>query len=92
VLRALWPHLGALRAPVCGYVAVIASMGTAALAQWWAVDTGWAALALLGAVAFLASDTALAFDRFRGPLPAAPLLVLGTYFPAQWWIALSVQR
>ena len=45
-----------------------------------------------GATAFVVSDAALAFDRFRGPLRAAPLAILGSYFPAQWLIALSVMR
>ena len=92
VLRALWPHLGALRVPVCCYVAVIATMGTLALAQRLTVSATWATSALLGATAFVVSDAALAFDRFRGPLRAAPLAILGSYFPAQWLIALSVMR
>lgn len=92
VLRSLWPQLGSLRLPVCCYVAVIAAMGTAALAQWLSLPERYATLALLGAVAFVASDTALAFDRFRGPLRGAPIAILGSYFPAQWLIALSVLR
>jgi uncharacterized membrane protein YhhN len=92
LLRALWRQLGALRAPVCGYAVVIATMGAVALAQWQTVSQGWATLALLGAMAFIASDAALALDRFRGPLRAAPLAILGSYFPAQWLIALSVMR
>ena len=43
-----------------------------------------------GAVAgllFLCSDALLAFNRFHSPLPAAGLLILGTYRAAQWLIA-----
>ena len=36
---------------------------------------------------FLCSDALLAFNRFHSPLPAAGLLVLGTYWAAQWLIA-----
>lgn len=92
VLRLLWSGLSGLRVPVVLYVCVIATMGWQALAQWLAVGETWAACALLGALLFTASDTVLAFDRFRHSFAAAPLAILGTYFPAQWLIALSVLR
>ena len=41
---------------------------------------------------FVVSDAALATNRFRGAFASAQLLVLGTYYPAQWLIALSVMR
>jgi uncharacterized membrane protein YhhN len=49
-----------------------------------------ALLAMLGAILFLASDAALAIDRFRSPLPSRDLIVMGIYWPAQLLIALSV--
>jgi len=90
VLRRLWPHLGSLRAPVVLYVGVITAMGWQALAQWLALGTTFSLCALLGAALFTISDSALALDRFRGGFARAPLAVLGTYYPAQWLIALSV--
>ena len=48
-------------------------------------------LAALGAVLFVMSDTALAVNRFASPFWLAPLAVMGTYVPAQWLIALSVE-
>jgi uncharacterized membrane protein YhhN len=92
LLRVLWPHLGGQRLPVAVYVAVIAAMGWQALAQWIAVGEGWALCAFLGAALFLVSDAALALNRFRGAFACAQLVVLGTYSPAQWLIALSVIR
>jgi len=92
LLRILWPHLGGQRIAVTAYLLVIATMGWQALAQWTAVREGWAFCAFLGAALFLASDAALALDRFRGTFARAPLAVLGTYYPAQWLIALSVMR
>jgi uncharacterized membrane protein YhhN len=89
LLRVLWPHLGSDRLPVLVYVAVIATMGWQALAQWLAVGETWALCALLGATLFVASDAALAINRFKGAFAASPLAVLGTYYPAQWLIALS---
>ncbi|NMW25824.1 lysoplasmalogenase, partial [Rhodanobacter denitrificans] len=38
------------------------------------------------------SDSLLAWDRFRGPLPLASLWVLSAYYLALWRIARSVQR
>jgi len=90
LLRILWPHLGPERLPVLAYVAVIATMGWQALAQWLAVGETWALCALVGAALFLASDAILAINRFKGPFAASPLAVLGSYYPAQWLIALSV--
>jgi uncharacterized membrane protein YhhN len=92
LLRVLWPRLGSARWPVVAYVGVITAMGWQALSQWLAAGEPWAACALVGAGLFLASDAVLAVDRFRGAFPAAPLAVLGTYYPAQYLIALSVAR
>jgi uncharacterized membrane protein YhhN len=47
-------------------------------------------MACAGAVLFLVSDSVLAYDRFAGRIGGAQLLILGTYFPAQALIALSV--
>jgi len=38
------------------------------------------------------SDALLATDRFRSPIAAAPVWVLGTYWAAQWGIAQSLRR
>lgn len=60
----LWRHAGALRGAVLAYVPVILSMGLAAL-------TLPPALALLPALAFIASDLILACEKFLMP-PAHP--------------------
>ena len=95
----LWPHLPApMRIPVLAYVVVLASMAVLALARAWArpqpaapeaCSARWAAI---GAVLFVASDSLLAWDRFAGGLPLASLLVLSTYYAAQYAIARSVGR
>lgn len=96
-LIALWPHLPAdMRVPVLAYVVVLAVMAILALARHCRVptpqgidrrSTAWAAG---GAVLFVASDCLLAWDRFGGGLPMASLLVLSTYYAAQYGIARSV--
>ena len=47
-------------------------------------------LAMIGAYLFVLSDSVLAIERFRGTGRIARILVLGTYFAAQWLIALSI--
>ena len=57
----------------------------------WGRSPG-AELAALGAVSFLVSDGALALGRFRGEFTGGALVVLVSYWLAQWLIARSVQR
>ncbi|MFD1157864.1 lysoplasmalogenase [Roseovarius aestuarii] len=59
----LTPYTGDLRAPVRLYVVLITGMGVSALA----LPEGLV-LALIGAAAFMASDTLLALQMFRLPL------------------------
>ncbi|MDH1661295.1 MULTISPECIES: lysoplasmalogenase [Stenotrophomonas] len=93
----LWPHLPApMRMPVLAYVVVLASMAVLALARQWrspqpAVEARSAPWAAVGALLFVASDSLLAWDRFAGGLPLASLLVLSTYYGAQYAIARSVK-
>lgn len=86
---ALYPRLGRMRLPVLVYVVAIVGMAWQAGARWLELGDATALLAFLGASLFVASDTALAWNRFRHPFRAAQAVVLGTYFPAQWLIALS---
>ena len=94
----LWPHLPApMRMPVLAYVVVLASMAMLALARQWrspqpAVEARSAPWAAVGALLFVASDSLLAWDRFAGGLPLASLLVLSTYYGAQYAIARSVKQ
>jgi uncharacterized membrane protein YhhN len=89
MLRLLWPRLGKLKGPVVVYVAAILLMAWQALNRWLAAGGAGGALALAGALLFVASDSALAWNRFRGEFKSAQAVVLGTYFAAQWLIALS---
>ncbi|MFN8486599.1 MAG: lysoplasmalogenase [Caldilineaceae bacterium] len=90
ILGFLWPHLDKLKAPVLVYMAVILLMGIQAAEQWRQVEQTRALLALIGAILFIISDSALALDRFRKPFPSARALVLGAYYVAQWLIARSI--
>jgi len=89
MLKLLWPRLGSLRAPVAVYVAVILLMAWLALSRWADAGPAGGGSAAAGALLFAASDSLLAWNKFRGSFRAAQALVLGTYFAAQWLIALS---
>ena len=87
----------ALKIPVVAYTVVLASMAAFALARVWtpALASTWprsARWGAVGAVLFMVSDSLLAWDRFGGGIPMSALLVLGTYYAAQWCIARSVER
>lgn len=90
LLRALWPRLGPLRAPVVLYAAALMAMAWQAMERLALLDTTAALLAAAGAVLFVASDSVLAWERFVRTRRWGPAVVLATYFPAQWLIALSV--
>ena len=99
LLWLLWPFLAPpLRMPVGVYALVLATMAGQALGRARQHAAGDDARALparraaLGALLFLLSDSLLAWDRFRHPLPLATLWVLGSYYPAIGLIAWSAWR
>lgn len=92
ILWRLWSHLGALRQPVLIYVGVILVMAWQAASRWVVAQHRAELLALAGAYLFVASDSVLAFERFRGGWRSAAFWVLSLYFAAQGLIALSVAR
>jgi len=92
ILAALWPGVPApLRAPVAVYVTCLAAMAAqAAVLGWRARGTDAAArsaLLALGGALFVCSDALLATHRFAVALPWSGLLILSTYWTAQWCIA-----
>ena len=90
ILALLWRGLGRLRVPVALYVLVIVSMAGQAVGRAWLLRNPAATLAASGAALFVVSDTLLSVNRFRQPFPSAQTLILGSYFLAQWLIAVSV--
>jgi uncharacterized membrane protein YhhN len=89
MLRVLWPYLGKMRLPVMLYMLAILLMGWTALSRWMLTGQPGSLLAMFGALAFIASDSLLALDKFKGRFRSAQFLILSTYFTAQWLIALS---
>jgi len=91
VFSYLKQSLGSFTAPVLVYVIVILTMVWQAGENWLAASKTPFFIAFAGAIFFALSDSTLAVNRFRKKFPAARALVLGTYFLAQWLIALSLR-
>jgi alkenylglycerophosphocholine hydrolase len=88
----LWtrPGLGEMTVPVVVYMLAIGGMMWRAAARWG--DHPGATAALVGAVLFGLSDTLIAIDRFRAPLPGvASLAIILLYWAGQAGIAASAR-
>jgi uncharacterized membrane protein YhhN len=83
--------LGTMEMPVAVYVAAVCTMMWRAAARVGSPGTPALAalLGLCGAVAFGASDTLIAFDRFVEPMPGARWLIMVLYWVGQCGIAAS---
>lgn len=89
-LPVLWPGVPPrLRPPVAVYMVLLLVMTSQAASRAMHLHTASAVQASLGAALFLLSDSLLAWNRFRKHFPAAQPLIHGTYFPAQWLLAIS---
>jgi uncharacterized membrane protein YhhN len=87
----LFPRLRGMKLPVSIYLVVILVMVWQALNRWFTTRRAAAGLAGLGAVLFAASDSMISIDRFYARFPFAGVLILVTYFTAQYLIALSTR-
>ncbi|BAL98729.1 MULTISPECIES: lysoplasmalogenase [Caldilinea] len=92
LLYLLWPHVGALRLPVLMYALVLLLMGWQASERWWSMRSASTLLAMVGALLFIASDSILALDKFRAPIPHRDLLIMSSYYAALLCIAWSVHH
>ena len=89
-LSVLWKHLDNLKIPVIVYSLALALMSWFALSRYFELNDDKSLYAFLGSISFLASDSLLAFNKFKSPFSFSEILILSTYFLAQWLIALSV--
>jgi len=92
LLRRLWRNLGKYRVPVAIYAFVLLAMVAGAHAQLRQFGDARAWVALMGAVLFMISDSVLALDRFETRNKSRQMVVLSTYFVAQWLIAISASH
>jgi uncharacterized membrane protein YhhN len=81
------PGLGEMTVPVVVYMLAIGCMMWRAAARW--DERPGATSAVVGAVLFGLSDTLIAIDRFRAPIPGAPYAIILLYWAGQAGIAAS---
>ncbi|MBP2242067.1 putative membrane protein YhhN [Cytobacillus eiseniae] len=69
--------------PVIGYVLIISLMA------WSAIMSGnkWA---MIGSILFVLSDSILSWNMFVSDIPNASILIMGTYYTAQFLMAKSI--
>ena len=89
-LRSIFPFSDKIKIPIIIYVIIIAIMGWMAMERLNCIPTLGTLLAAIGAVLFMISDAVLALNKFRKPFFRAELIILSTYFTAQWLLAVSV--
>lgn len=87
------PGLGEMTVPVVVYMLAIGTMMWRAAARMGgaASDDAGARAALVGAILFGLSDTLIAIDRFRVPLPGTPYAIILLYWAGQAGIAASAR-
>ncbi len=78
----LVPGLGNLTVPVVLYICAITAMVVAAILAGF--STPWV---VVGAILFLVSDSLLAVNKFKTPVPYRDYLVWATYYAGQYAIA-----
>lgn len=87
VAALLFPHLGDMLIPVAAYLFIILAMGISA-----ALGTANDTLVIVGAGLFILSDSLIAINRFLAPVPLSDLLIMVTYYLAQFSITLGASR
>ena len=83
----LAPSLGAVAAPVMLYICVITVMAVSAILAKFSAP--WV---YTGVILFLISDSILAINKFKSPVPLRGYLVWATYYLAQYAIAIGFVR
>lgn len=89
-LRMLLKHTGKMTIPVIIYIIIIMIMGWTAIERYHILPTLGTSLAAIGAILFMISDATLALNKFRKSFYSAEIIILVTYFTAQWLLAVSV--
>jgi alkenylglycerophosphocholine/alkenylglycerophosphoethanolamine hydrolase len=83
----LFPHLGDMLIPVAVYLLIVLGMGISA-----ALGTTNHSLVVAGAALFILSDSFIAINRFLVPVPLSGLLIMTTYYMAQFLITFGSSK
>ncbi|UTN02395.1 lysoplasmalogenase [Flavobacterium bizetiae] len=92
MILVLIPRLGELKIPVIIYAAVISTMLLFAFNGYLIWKKPGALYIFLGAVAFVASDSILAFDKFYAPIQKSSFFIMLTYLVAQYLIVVGIVK
>ena len=90
ILELLLPSLGSLKIPVSFYALTISVMLGFAWRGFITWDNSARYYILFGAIAFIASDSFLAINKFQEPINNAAILIISTYLAAQFGIVYGV--
>ena len=85
-------RLGKMQMPVLLYILVILIMSGVAWERHFQLEIPQTLFAACGASLFLLSDALLAWNRFRMKFKSSQLLILSTYYSAQWALAISLSQ
>jgi uncharacterized membrane protein YhhN len=83
------PRTGTMRLPALIYALVISAMLWRAFEFWLNAGNDKSLFVFIGAMSFVISDAALAYNRFVKNYRMVHVVVLATYYAAQCLIALS---
>ena len=89
-LQLIIKYTGKMTIPIIIYISIIIIMGWMAIERFNSLPTNGTFIAAAGAILFMISDAVLALNKFRKPFFSAELIILTTYFTAQWLLAISV--
>jgi uncharacterized membrane protein YhhN len=92
ILEMLLPSLGPLKIPVSIYALTISVMLGFAWRGFITWKNNYRFYILFGAIAFIASDSFLAINKFQSPINNATILIMSTYLAAQFGIVYGVIR
>ena len=88
LLRAIWKGAAGMHGPVIAYAVVISAMVISAAATLGG-PLPLAPFAAVGSVLFYISDSSLALNLFRKPIPHVAFLAIGVYWIGQLGIAIA---
>lgn len=92
MVTVLMPRLGELKIPVIVYAAVISTMLLFAFNGYLIWKKPAALYIFLGAVAFVISDSILAFNKFYAPIERSSFFIMLTYLVAQYLIVVGILK
>lgn len=92
MVTVLMPKLGELKIPVIVYAAVISTMLLFAFNGYLIWKKPAALYIFLGAVAFVISDSILAFNKFYAPIERNSFFIMLTYLVAQYLIVVGILK